>query len=142
MRLKFQGLCANLNEELFHDIKEEYDAFKARALKLGVELPDLTKDVILTDRTMQFLDAQTAKVRNYINLNHTLAMTQLYQCSGAASLLLMNLKAGKFVGKKPSEAPSLLQDFIKHASQLGIDTDDQLVLELRDICDKKVAFGC
>ena len=55
----------DLNEQPFHVIQENYDLFKTRALKLGVDLPGLTEGVL----SRQFLDDQISKVREYINLH-------------------------------------------------------------------------
>ena len=121
------------NELPFGVIRENYDPFKTRALKLGVELPNLTEDAL----NQQFLADQITNVRDYINVNKTSAMYQLYQFSFSASLFFLNLAAGKEKGTEPPmrEASLDLHDLITHAKELGVDIGGHLEVELKDICD-------
>ena len=75
----------------FSFFRENYDFFKTRALKLEVELPDLTEDAL----SEQFLLDQITNVKEHINLNKTLAISQLYECSFTASLFILNMSEVK-----------------------------------------------
>ena len=115
----------------FSFFRENYDFFKTRALKLGVELPDLTEDAL----SQQFLLDQITNVKEHINLNKTLAISQLYECSFTASLFILNMSAGKKYRQKPRAAPSNLHNLITTARETGVDIGDELEEELKDICD-------
>lgn len=121
----------DLNEQPFHVIQENYDLFKTRAWKLGVELPDITEGIL----SRQFLDDQITKVREYINLHKTESMSQLYELGYAAEQFFRSLVMVSVI-KNQTKAPLVfLQDLIQRAKDLGVDIGDQLEVELRDICD-------
>lgn len=127
----------DLNEETFDsNIQELYDPFRARASKLGINVPNLTEDVL----NRQFLSNQITNVREFISLNKTGAMFQLYECGCAASYFFTSLTFGRAVYKKTKEvrldiARSFLQELIKRAEDLGEAIGDQLEEELHDVCD-------
>ena len=126
----------DLNEQPFHVIQENYDFFKTRALKLGVDLPGLTEGVL----SRQFLDDQISKVREYINLHKTESMLQLYELGYAAEQFFRSLVMVTVI-KKETKAPLVfLQDLIKRGKDLGVDIGDQLEVELKDICDNYMNF--
>lgn len=126
----------DLNEQPLHVIQENYDLLKTRALKLGVELPDLTEDLL----SQQFLDDQITKVREYINLHKTESMSQLYELGYAAEQFLRSLVMVE-VTKYQTKAPAVfLQDLIRRAKDLGVDIGDQLEVELKDIYDNYMNF--
>lgn len=107
-----------------------YNYFQARALKLGLQLPDLTEDQL----SQPILGEQISKVQQYIALNKTESMKQLYHVGVAASLFF--LTATKVVvGVKPEFIESRLQVLMKRVKELGVDIDDQLEVDLKDICD-------
>ena len=114
----------------FSFFQENYDFLKTRALKFGVELPDLTEDAL----SEQFLVDQITNVKQHIKLNKTLVMSQLYECSFTASLFILNMTAGKNYGHKPTAAQSNLDNLITKARETGVDIGDQLEEELKDIC--------
>ena len=121
----------NLNKQPFHVIEENYDLFKTRALKLGVELPDLTEGIL----SPQFLDDQISKVREYINLHKTESMSQLYELGYAAEQFFRSLVMVSVI-KIQTKAPLVfLQDLIKRSKDLGVDNGHQLEVELEDICN-------
>ena len=122
-------IVIDLND--FRDVQERYDYFKSRALKLGVQLPDLTENAL----NLEFLINQGKHVEGYIDLHKTSAMFQLYKCGFIALLFFTRLNSGKKNGMKPTGAPSRLQDLIKSVKVLGVDLGDQLEVELKDICD-------
>lgn len=104
-----------------------YNYFQARALKLGLQLPDLTEDQL----SQPILGEQISKVQQYIALNKTESMKQLYHVGVAASLFF--LTASKvIVGVKPEFIESRLQVLMKRVKELGVDIDDQ---DLKHICE-------
>ena len=132
----FWHQLVDLNEQPFHVIQENYCLLKTRASKLGVELPDLTEDIL----SRQFLDDQITKVREYINLHKTESMSQLYEVGYAAEQFFRSL-AMVIVLKNQTKAPlQFLQDLIGRAKDLGIDLGDQLEVELKDICQNYMDF--
>lgn len=121
----------DLNKQPFHVIEENYDLFKTRALKLGVELPDLTEGIL----SPRFLDDQISKVREYINLHKTESMSQLYELGYAAEQFFRSLVMVSVI-KIQTKAPLVfLQDLIKRSKDLGVDIGHQLEVELEDICN-------
>lgn len=126
----------DVNEESFHYIQDFYDPFKTIASKLGINVPNLTEDVL----NQQFLRDQITEVGNSINLSRTGAMSQLYECGCAASRLFTSLTMARGTYRRtmearPNIAPLLLQKLIKCAEDLGEPIDDQLEEELYDICN-------
>lgn len=127
----------DLNKETFDsNIQELYDPFRARASKLGINVPNLTEDVM----NRQFLSNQITNVREFISLNKTGAMFQLYECGCAALYFFTSLTFGRAVYKITKEvrldiARSFLQELIKSAEDLGEAIGDQLEEELHDVCD-------
>ena len=134
----------DLKAQSFHVILKNYDFLKTRALKLGVELADLTENTL----SGQFLNDQITKVMEYITLHKTESMSQLYNVGQAAGQLLMKLNMLKEVKqqnllkevKQQTEAPrKCLQELIQRAKDLGVDIG-QLEEELKDICDNYMNF--
>ncbi|XP_067026194.1 uncharacterized protein [Acropora muricata] len=74
---KYLGL--NINSVPFGLVEEKFDRFKAKALILGVSLPDLTEDTL----TEEFLASQIGKVFDYIRLHKTGSMAQLFRTGTA-----------------------------------------------------------
>ena len=126
-----EAILRSLQAQPFCVIQESYDRFKRSALKLGLELPDLTEDTL----NQQFLKDQIANVRAYIAENKAHAMSQIYQCSFEASPFVLDLITSKKMGTEPTVAPSYLPRFITRARELGVDIGDQLEEEMKDICD-------
>ena len=117
----------------FDVIRKNYDLFKTRALKLGVELPNLTEDAL----NQQFLADQVTNVRDYIGVNKTSAMYQLYEFSFSVALFFLNLVVGKAQGTEPPMREASLDphELITLAKKLGVDIGGDLEVELKDICD-------
>lgn len=126
----------DLNEQPFHVIEENYDLLKTRALKLGVELPDLTQDKL----SREFLDEQITKVKEYINLHKTESMSQLYELGYAAEQFFRSLVMVSVVKNQTAAPLVFLQDLIGRVKDLGVDIGDQLKEELKDICDNYMNF--
>lgn len=124
------------NELPFDDVQQVYDHFKTRALKLEMNVPNLTEDVL----NRQFLIDQKKFVEDFINHNRTGAVSQLYRCGCYASLFFMTLTFSKTMNLRPTEAPSHLQELIAHARDLGEAIGSQLEEELHDICDQYMNF--
>ena len=126
----------DLNEQPLHVIQENYDLLKTRASKLGVELPDLTEDIL----SPKFLDDQISKVKEYISLHKTESMSQLYELGYGAEQFFRSLVMIRVV-KNQTKAPLVfLQDLFGRAKDLGVDIGDQLEAELKDICDNYMNF--
>lgn len=126
----------DLNEQPFHVIEENYDLLKTRALKLGVELPDLTQDKL----SREFLDEQITKVKEYINLHKTESMSQLYELGYVAEQFFRSLVIVSVVKNQTAAPLVFLRDLIGRVKDLGVDIGDQLKEELKDICDNYMNF--
>ena len=139
---------ADINEQI-RVVQENYGAFKTRALKLGVELPDLPEDNL----SQEFLDDQIVKVQDYIKLHKTESMAQLFDSGNAVELFLRILVMAKVTKyDTPEEGHSkkletlvpfanrCLKSLFKHAKELDVDIDQQLEEELKDICNNYMNF--
>lgn len=124
------------NELPFDCVQQVYDQFKTRALKLEMNVPNLTEDVL----NRQFLIDQKKFVEDFINHNRTGAVSQLYRCACSASLFFMTLTTCKTMNLRPTEAPSYLEELIAHARDLGEAIGSQLEGDLHDICDHYMNF--
>lgn len=80
----FQTQGININEVEFRLVQAPYEAFKTKALMLGVSLPDLTEDTL----SEEFLGAQIAKAHDYIKRHKTASMAQLFKTGKAVKLII------------------------------------------------------
>ncbi|KAL9983536.1 hypothetical protein ACROYT_G005722 [Oculina patagonica] len=137
---------ADINVTSISDVQRHYNVFKTRALKLGVELPDLSEDNL----SQKFLDDQITAVWEYVKLHKTGSMVQLFDSAYAAEEFLRVLVLATLTCKTPEDehtkklkefANKCLQSLIKHAKELDVDRlGDQLEEELKDICDNYMNF--
>ena len=129
-------LLVEQNGQPFHVIRENYDLMKTRAVKLGLEVPDLTRDKL----SPKFLLDQITKVREYINLHKTESMSQLFKLGHTAEHFFCSLDTVSVVRNQTEAPQGLLQNLFGRAKDLGVDIGDQLKGELKDFCDNYANF--
>ena len=119
-------------------VRDQYELFKSRALKLGVGLPDFTED----NMSGPFLAYQIVKVERYIDLHKTVSMIELYRVAEVAETFLLHLlmpfvaksiedPAKKVGSRNTVQLAQDLSKLIKSAKELGVVIDDQLEGELQ-----------
>lgn len=119
-------------------LKEEYEHFKVRARKLGVELPDFTDDMI-----GQVLQDQIVKVEQYIDLHKSTRMIEMFRAGRVAEMFFLHLLVIAEAQRRedPAEkegltdavrlADQVLSKLMQSAKNLGVVIGDQLEGELQ-----------